>query len=317
MFCVFERGNGVLEELLYQELVNDRELGEILSTYGGLPAVFYQKAPSSEYEDWESSCFPRIEFVVDRSFDPERASSGKLWCHLWVSADCVSSAGGNLEREMEEIMKKKLDGTFFRKNQVTTCASWLHSNTYRSQVNKKSMETSVVETFGITMEFDLLDFYPQCTSRPDPVEGANAWLKKRFSSLIVLGVDEIPPVWKPLPHEVAVYWRFLAYEGDMRQGFSVNWYLGKLALHLFSGSLVNRNACLKSLVEALQVDGEILLSDKSPMFVKKLQVNHGGDPLREGQLLLLGEYGVLLTPKKLRPSSVLERVHWVNENAEP
>ncbi len=299
-----------MEQVLFRQLVKNEELGGFLADYQGRPALFYQKAPSTEDLLWESSCFPRVEFVVDRSYDPERKESGKLWFHVWVSSDNLSITGGNLERDIEKCLIEKVDGVFYRENEGITCATWVNSMTFQGRTSDKNMETSPVETYGVTLEFDLIEFPQQVTTDPDPVQGANRWMKTQFPSVTVLGLDDLPTVWKPSPDKLAVYWRFMGYEGDDRQSFSVNWYTGKLALHFFAESVATRNQWLKVVVEALQLDGEIILLDESPMFLKKVVVIHSGNSLREGQLQLLGEYGVLASQRKEKAEYLLKNAYF-------
>lgn len=287
-----------MERVLFSYLLNHVELGGYLATYQGRSAVFYQKAPTSEDPLWEKPCFPHVEFVIDRVSDSERQESGKLTFHIWVSSDVLSLSGGSPDKEIANILQNAVDGAFFRHGEVITCATWVNSYAFVRDVSQINMEISPVETYGIIMQFDLLDCHNQPTTDPDPIYGANLWVKELFPWVTVIGLDEIPEVWLPKPSEMAVYWRFVGYEGDHCQGYSVNWYHGKLALHIFADSVTKRNQWLKVLAEALQLDGEILLPDESPMFLTKVQVIHSLDRLRDGQLLIVGKYGVLASKRK-------------------
>ena len=43
----------------------------------------------------------------------------------------------------------------------------------------------------------------------------------------------------------------------------------------------------------LSLDGEVIMLDYSPMFIKRLQVNYKSDYLKEGQVFITGHYGLL------------------------
>ena len=43
----------------------------------------------------------------------------------------------------------------------------------------------------------------------------------------------------------------------------------------------------------LSLDGEITMLDKSPMFIKYVQMNNKSDYLKDGQIFISGRYGLL------------------------
>ena len=67
-----------LEELIYTRLVQEKELAESLAKYEGVPAVFLQKAPDDKAQGWGVSQYPRADYLVDMTADPERHSSGRV-----------------------------------------------------------------------------------------------------------------------------------------------------------------------------------------------------------------------------------------------
>ena len=73
----------------------------------------------------------------------------------------------------------------------------------------------------------------------------------------------------------------------------MNWYTGQFAAHVMAETIPERNRWTKAVVEKIQQQGEIMLPDGSPMFVKNIGISHKADPLREGQILFTGQYGVL------------------------
>ena len=64
-------------------------------------------------------------------------------------------------------------------------------------------------------------------------------------------------------------------------------------MHVVAESVAERNKWTKAIIEWAQLEGEVILPDTSPMFINRIAVRHNADPLRDGQLELTGQYGVL------------------------
>lgn len=299
----------MIERLLLEQIKSDVLISGLLTTYNGETAIFYQNAPKDTDPLWGGSCFPRVDFLIDPSRDPERKNSGSLLVNVWVSSQDLSPTGGNLETEIAELLKDSISGAFYSpENGAVIGVEWTQDSAFLGKAVEKNVDASVVETYGISLMFDLIDFPKQKTTDPDPIEGCNAFIKKNFPDMVVIGEDELPPILKPTDENPALYWRFRGYEGDVRRTYSVNWYLANLALHVFTKSIEARNTWLKAAQELMNLQGEILLLDSSPMFIHKLLVFHEGDPLREGQLYLNGEFGVLVSQRKETAQNPLNKV---------
>jgi hypothetical protein len=87
----------------------------------------------------------------------------------------------------------------------------------------------------------------------------------------------------------------------------VNWYTGSFAAHIVADSVTERNRWIKAIVEQIQLAGEVMLLDGSPMFANQITIRHSADPLREGQLSLTGQYGVLARHRKDYAQAPLNR----------
>lgn len=296
-----------MEELMYDFLIHDPVLVEVLARFAGKPAVFYHKSPNDEDENWEKPCYPRMDFTVNRLADPQRKTAGTVEFSLWVSNECGTQLGEDLDQFLEKRLMFLLHGAFFTQDGVTTATQWRRSDAFSLTVSKTTLEASTVEVFGLEVCFDLVEFPSQIGSDPDPVLGVNAWLKREFPSMKVIEFDVLPPVWKASDDQPAVYCRYGGMESS-RENYSVCWYLGQFAFHVFADSVTERNRWVKVISEGLRVAGEVVLEDESPMFVQKLSVRLDGDPLKVGQLTLLGEYGVLASRRKERACFPVNRV---------
>ena len=68
---------------------------------------------------------------------------------------------------------------------------------------------------------------------------------------------------------------------------------GKIAVHVLYPAADLRQKWVMALANGLTLDGEVVMLDKSPMRIKRLQVNNKADYLKEGQLFVTVHYGLL------------------------
>jgi len=219
-----------------------------------------------------------------------------------------------MPEDIEERLIALVNGTFYTdRGQDTVCAVWNRSDAFAYESSANTQNNKEPEVFGVTLLFDLLSFPQQLTTDPDPTEAINFWTKDNFAPLCVIAHDAMPPVWKPTDEHPAIYWRFVGASVTDRQSYSVTWYDGQFAAHIIAATVQERNRWIKALVEQMQLDGEVLLADGSPMFVKQVAIRHGADPLREGQVTLAGQYGVLAAQRKERAQNPLNQALNLNE----
>lgn len=288
--------NADLRRLVLDQLLGDAQLGGMLAAYKGQPAVFYQKSPSDSRPGWGEPRYPRVDFNVDMRHDPERKTAGTMTFNIWCSTECPDLGGRDPDRAIEERLLDMISGTFYTgQDRATVCAEWERSDEFDYEGNQQN--ASMPEIYGLTVTFELMEFPEQITTSPDPIQGLNAWTKKHFK-MTAIAHDEMPPIWKPTDENPAIYWRFEGAESTDQQSYSVTWYNGTFSAHILAESVRERNRWMKAIMERVQIDGEIILPDDSPMFIKRIAVRHGADPLREGQLGLTGRYGVLAQPVK-------------------
>jgi hypothetical protein len=278
----------MLDGLLTQQIRNDPDMAGMLTEYGGKPAFFYQKSPQDNDRGWTKPCYPRADYNIDMSYDPERKVSGVMLINVWCSAECAAMPE-DIERRLIEL----ISGTFYTTSeQATVCAVWSRSDAFVREVPVNRGGNTAPEVFGVTLLFDLLQFPEQLTTDPDPIQGLHVWTQVNFPGMRIIGCDKTQTIWKPTDATPAIYWRFISTAID-RQSCAVTWYTGQFAAHVIAGSVTERNRWIKAIMERITIDGEILLLDGSPMFVNRVAIQHSADPLREGQLSLTGQYGVL------------------------
>lgn len=286
--------NTEIRRLVQEQVAADVQIGEMLAAYNGRSAVFYQKSPSDSRCGWGSARYPRVDFNVDMRHDAERRAAGTMTFNIWCSTECAAPGVGGLDadRAIENRLIELISGTFYTgSDKVTVCAEWERSDEFN--IESTQQNGTMPEIYGLTVTFELMEFPEQITTNPDPVQGLNEWTKHYFAKMLVIGHDEMPPIWKPSGEKPAIYWRFEGTASENRQSYAVTWFTGTFAVHIIAESIVERNQWTKAIIERAQLDGEIILPDTSPMFIKKISVRHNADALREGQLGLVGMYGVL------------------------
>ena len=321
----------MIDRLVKEQLRNDYEIAGMLAKYNGSPAVFYQKAPPDTARAWERPNFPRVDYNFDKRYDSERNVSGILTVNVWCTSESKY-----MPEDIEKRILYLMNGCFYSEpsgspddrpadnrpdnrpsaeEQLTTCVMWNRSDAF---ISSRSVISSEPETFGITLLFDLTEFPPQITTDPDPVQGLNVYAKYYFPGVTVIAGqgNPLPDVWRPTDANPALYWRFIGTTTDNRQTYAVNWYYGEFAAHIIAETVLERNRWIKAIVEKIQVDGEVILPDRSPMLAQRIVIRHSADPVREGQILLTGRYGVLTPPRKDPAQIPLNNAIYPNLNME-
>ena len=281
-----------IRQILSDQLSGDEQLAGMLAAYNGAPALFYQSAPSDSRGGWGQPRYPRVDFSMDTRHDPERKAQGALTFNIWCTSECIPCGSIDPDKAIERRLVELVGGTFYSgPDGQTVCAEWERSDEFLASEARD--KTSHPKVYGTTVTFALLEFPEQISTSPDPIQGLNAWTKKYFPSMTAVAYDTMPPVWKPSDVAPAIYWRAEGAASGNRQNYSVIWFTGTFAAHIIAPSVTERNKWAKAIIERAQIDGEVVLADTSPMFINQIAVRHNADALRDGQLSLTGQYGVL------------------------
>ena len=92
----------------------------------------------------------------------------------------------------------------------------------------------------------------------------------------------------------------------VEQTNTVLWLDGKIAIHILCPDSEVRLKIAMDIAQRISLEGEIILIDKSPMFINKLQMDNKSDYLKEGQIFITGRYGILRY--KAKPNE-LNKIH--------
>lgn len=288
-----------MEKLIQSALRQDAALGAKLARWAGKPAVFYQTAPMDTDRGWRGPQFPRVDFAADWTYDPARKTNGALAVNVWCldTADCPSpeSLGDEVRRCLTDLFLTDGAGDIY-------ALAWQRTDAFEA-----GGQLGEPLTIGVTLSFDVLAFPVQVTTEPDPAQGLMDYIKGVLSEAVVVGADQLQPMTRPTAEAPLVYVRITQDGSAMRNSYAVAWMTVTAAIHVFSPDHLSRQLVCRQITNRLALDGECRLRDGSPMLIKRLALTAGADPLRQGQIMVTGQYGVLRQPEK---DILLNHAHW-------
>lgn len=273
----------MVEEKIYQYLVGlTSDYEGLLTTYNGAPAVFLQEAPSDTDKGWKKGeQYGRLVFGLDYSGDPERAVQASLWL------DYYATKTGPTPEEASDYLLSILNNMFFSDASETIALAWRSTGNFQETKNDAQIN-------GVTINFDVLYFPSQRTTTPDPVVAINTWTKGVFPSAYVIGVDELPDSWSPTENPT-IYWRIASIaQGTLYPDtYNCTWHDVTLSGHFMMDDSSVRQAVCKSIIDRLSAAGRVMMDDGSPMFILRDTYSSSADSIKNGQITVVGCYGVL------------------------
>lgn len=285
-----------LEDLVYQRLTSADTITKQLAKYHDRPAITYQSAPEDTAEGWKSERqYPRIDYTVDMRANPERQTNGVLTLNIWCSQMDIPPE--ILEPEVRAV----LQDIFIQPDDAPPFSlAWARSDAfeYKSEANPATL------VVGISMAFDVFAFPAQATVAPDPIAAIQEYVKAWHPTVFVIGKDAIKRFLSPTEKQPIAYFR-LANLNSYQETNTVVWLDGTLIGHVFAPEN-SRMMWLKTLSDSLAIDGEIILQDGSPMFLRGIKADNSVSPLSEGQLRLEVRFGIL---RRLRETDKLNHIH--------
>lgn len=277
-----------LEDLIYNRLLASEDLTDKLAKFDNLPAIFYQAAPGDQNEGWKGKKqYPRIDFVVDMQANPERQSSGLMTLNIWCNE------AGDPPEDIEPEVRAALCDVFMQPaEQPPYCLAWVRSDSFELSAN--TIKGSHVN--GITILFDVLAFPCQETIDPDPIMAMNEFIKEWEPAAVLIGRDKIPDYFTAGKYAPAFYFRLATLELAQETN-TVVWMNGSIAGHIFAPTAETRLQWLKYLVDTLASQGEVIMLDTSPMFIRSIKADSAANYLIIGQLRINVRFGILRRPK--------------------
>ena len=102
-------------------------------------------------------------------------------------------------------------------------------------------------------------------------------------------MEEITEASKENP---ILYCRLIQIEKSQETNM-VAWMDGRIAIHILCPRGETRLKLAAAIANRMSLDGEVMMLDHSPMFLKQLRADYKSDYLKDGQIFVTGHYGLL------------------------
>lgn len=272
-----------LEQLIHRRFSESESLQEALVKYHGKPAVFSPVPPDSGSAGWGGRAqYPRLIYSFDLQANEERKSAGSLQ----VSLVCQNTEEVIPER-IEVMVRECLRDVLLKPEGDTLYAfTWARTDPFSMEEDDKRL------LIGSDIRFDILEYASQETTDPDPVAAVNRYVKKLFPESIVIGLDRMEDTTVASGKRPVIYCR-LASLNKAEETNTVAWMEGMIALHILCPETDRRVKMAAAVANQMSLDGEIIMLDHSPMFIRRLQADYQSDYLKAGQVFVTGKYGLL------------------------
>lgn len=283
-----------LEELIHKWFIAHEGVAGRLARYAGKPAIFFQTAPADNQRGWKEQ-YPRIVYAIDMQANQERKSAGTMEISL------LCDEAGMLPEEIEPVIKECLKDLIINPdNSSPYCFAWSRTDGFEISSRESGTDTRII---GMEIRFDILEYTCQETTDPDPVVALNQYIKGIMPEAFVLGQDNMDSFRVANAKAPVFYCRLETVEKN-KETNTVAWMDGRIAVHILCSAADVRLKWIMALANSLSLAGEVVMMDKSPMRIKRLQVNNKADYLKEGQLIVTVHYGLLRY--KNRPHMIVE-----------
>lgn len=279
----------MIENLIYKALIADSKITDMLSVYSKEPAIFYQQCPNDMDEKWDNHLvFPRIIYSIDWQANSERKTAG----YMTLDIECLNNSR-YFPEDIGQMVLNCISDLFMTDDSGTYAVVWSRTDGFENDGIYGGKNSNEPKVIGVTMIFDILAFPVQETFSPDPVLGLNNFIKKHIPDSVVIGHDSLDEFWKPTNEKIALYCRLTGEETAGRQQFSHTNICPTISIHLFATHPTIKQIYLRFLNRLLSLSQEVILDDNSPMFIKEVSYDMSIEPLYDGQMKVLAEYGVL------------------------
>ena len=218
-------------------------------------------------------------YNFDLQADEERNSDGTLSVFLI----CQNTA--DIMPEMiEPAVKDCLRDVILKpEGQAPYCFVWAGTDAFTAD-DRASV--------GCNIRFDILEYPSQETTDPDPVMAVNKYVKELYPDCLIPGYDRMEELTEVSGSRPVIYCRLVSAEKAEETNMTV-WMDGGMAIHILCPDGGIRIKMAAAIANSLSLDGEVIMLDHSPMFIRSLQVNYKSDYLKKGQILITGHYGIL------------------------
>ena len=273
----------ILEELIHKRFSSSENLTKQLALFSGVPAVFSPEPPDESQEGLGGKTqYPQIIYNFDLQANEERHSAGTLSVSLLCqnTTEITPEAIEPLVRDcLRDVILKPVEGTPY-------CFAWARTDAFTIDEKKGNV------TIGSEVRFDILEYPSWETSDPDPVMATCKYIKELYPECLIMGYDRMEEITEATAERPVIYCRLVSADKSEETN-TVAWMDGRIAIHILCPNSETRIKMAAAIANSISLDGEIIMLDHSPMFIKRLQANYKSDYLKDGQIFVTGHYGLL------------------------
>jgi len=277
-----------LAELINKRFSESEGLTKHLAVFSETPAVFSPEPPGDGHEGWGGKThYPMAVYNFDLQANEERNSAGTLIVSLY----CQNTVGVVPEKIESEVRECLRDVLLKPDGESLYAFTWAKTEAFSMPEEKKDI------LIGCDIYFDILEYTSQETTDPDPVMAASLYVKELHPECTVIGIDRMEEITEASKDKPVIYCRLLSLD-KAEETNTVVWMDGRIAIHILCPDSGKRMKMAAAVTNRMSLDGEIIMLDKSPMFIRRLQVNYKSDYLKDGQIFITGHYGLLRYKRK-------------------
>lgn len=275
----------ILKELIYKRLSANQDIKRLCAKYYDMPAIFDTEAPDDKQDGWGGkSQYPRLHILLDMQANEERSSVGTL--SITIYTERTSLVILEIDKEVKECFRDILispdDGGPYS-------FAWARSEPFAIEGQN---------VIGQEVWFDIMEYPAQETTDPDPIVALSRYIKELYPESVVLGIDNIGD-YSDASESPIFYCRIVTI--DKVSGHNMNiisWLDCRIAVHLLCPNKSKNLKMITALLQKLSIDERIILLDDSPMTISEVQIDKQADYLKEGQLYITGNFGILKYKQK-------------------
>lgn len=269
-----------------------------LATYSGNPAIFLDQAPEDSDSEWEGVQYGRIIYGLNLKDDPERKVSGTMQIAL---AFLSTFDGYNNLLEAKKALKRAFEGVFLTDEETTISLVWRKTESFQETIEGQDD----VEVCGSILSFDAYAFPKHSYGSMDAVASLAKYIADNWN-VTMINSAVLKEIWKPNSEDVVAYARLDSLQkGSFPSTYACTWQMASIKLHVISESDEKADEMIMELLQKLQENERFPMNDGSPCFVNQLQYSTKLDPLRDGQVTVRGQYGIL---RKIEESKKMKKI---------
>lgn len=276
----------MIEDLIYSTILEIPEIKSNIVKYSGSPAVFYQQIPNDMDKGWKSSSmFPRISYNVNWSYNPERKTDGSMDIDIY----CTNENNVSPE-DLSISVVNGLTELFLTDESGTYCLVWDRSDSFEVEGGEPLIS-------GVTASFDIVSFPNQEGISPCPIWSVNKFIKDTQPNCVLVGHDSISANLRATSKNPVVYVR-KNNSRNISTSYAMAWMNADINISIISSDLEETRKWVSAVLQNFYVERETLMENGSPFLINDISESVSNDPLKTGQIVLSGQYGIMRKEKE-------------------